>query len=223
MLFSGLMNPESRVGRICGFLANMIIVNLCFVLTLIPVITAGAGIAAMYYAMMKMIRQHEIRPVKDFWKGFSENFKRATLIWIILIALTVILFLDFRIVAFMGAWAHGLWIGLAGVVLIILTMAMYLFPIMACFYGTLKEQIRNSILFIGKNIFTAAAVFCLNTIPMYLTYRFAVYLPLFAFLWTMIGFALITFLNANMLLNLFIPYLTPVPEQEKTSQGKERS
>lgn len=201
------MDPDSRIGKMCGFLANLIIVNLCFLLTLVPVITAGAGIAAMYFTMMKMIRQKDIRPAADFWKGFRDNFKRATLIWILLFAAAAVLFFDFRIAAYMGVLAHGLWIGLAGAALAILLTAMYLFPVMACFYGPLREQLRNSVLFIGKNVPSAVLVFCLNTIPIYLTYRFAVYLPLSAFLWSMFGFALVTFLNANILLNLFTPYL----------------
>ena len=228
MLFSGFMNPDSRFGRVCGFLANLIIVNLCFLLTLVPVITAGAGIAAMYYAVMKLMRQREIRPASDFWKGFRDNFKRATLVWIVLLCLAVILIMDFRIAAFMGVWAHGMWIGLAGTALVILLTAMYLFPVMACFYGTLKEQIRNSFLFIGKNILTAAAVFCINVVPMYLTYRYAAYLPLFAFLWCMCGFSLTAFLNARLLLGIFIPYLKPAApagsvaaEEEKDEQAWE--
>ena len=209
-----LLDPDSRFGKVCGMLANLIIVNLCFVLTLVPVITAGAGICAMYYAMMKLVRSKDIRPAKDFLKGFRENFKRATLVWLILSGLAAALFFDFRIAAFMGPWAHGLWIGLAGVALVLLLISMYLFPVMACFYGSLREQIRNSVLFAGRNIFLALAVFAINTLPMFFTYWFAGYLPLFAFLWCMFGFALTAYLNSHLLLHLFIPYLGPAETVE---------
>ena len=58
------LNNDSTFGKICTFIGTVILVNLMFVLTLLPMITADAGFCAMYYSILKIVRY--ILPLSAF-------------------------------------------------------------------------------------------------------------------------------------------------------------
>lgn len=85
--------------------ADYVLLNMLCVLFCIPVVTAGAAVTAKYYVAMKIVRGEEPVVLKAYFKSFRENFKQATVIW--LIALFMIAFFCGRLVSFSGDAAVG--------------------------------------------------------------------------------------------------------------------
>ena len=52
----------------------------------------------MYYVTLKMIKNEETYIFRTYWKSFRENFKQATAIWLILLAVLIVLILDLLLV-----------------------------------------------------------------------------------------------------------------------------
>ncbi|MGI6006188.1 MAG: YesL family protein [Ruminococcus sp.] len=214
------LNNDSAFGRICTFIGTIVMVNLMFVLTVIPLVTAGAGFCAMYYSMLKLIRYKEINPFSEFFHGFRDNFKKATLSWIGILGLAFFFYADLRICSYMTGILKNcvfvIWIGIVALIFI----SMYLFPVMASFEGNIRRCIKNSVFFIGSNLLYMILIGFLNIVPMVLTYANLAILPLSAFIWCLCGFALIAFINSMFLMRLFEKYLDPLDEHDEKNNEK---
>ena len=77
--------------------ADLCILNIICLVCCIPIVTAGASITAMYYVTLKMVRNEEAYIVRSFFKSFKDNFKQATIINLIMIAVGAILYLDLNV------------------------------------------------------------------------------------------------------------------------------
>ncbi len=216
----GFLDNDSIFGRICTVIGTIIVVNLLFIVTLLPIITAGAGFTAMYYAMLKLARYKEINPFLEFWEGFKSNFKRATLAELIIIALFVFLIVDYRICSQMTGVLSFCILAVYVAMIALTITTMYLFPVMASFYGNIREQIKYSVFFAGSNMLGTICIAALNIIPLLLTYSNPQMLPLAAFLWCIGGFAFIALCNSMIMLRRFNPYLDPIEMDEEQADMK---
>ena len=91
MNFNWIDNP---IMRGMGRLADFIILNLLWVVCSIPIITIGASTTALYTVMLKLVKNEEGYIAKGFLKAFKENFKQATVIWLILLVAGLLIGFD---------------------------------------------------------------------------------------------------------------------------------
>ena len=125
--------------------ADLIILNILAFICCIPIVTAGASLTALYYVVLKIVRDEECYIVKAFFKSFKENFKQATIIWLIMLFVIVVIAADILVMFFSGlAFPGWLVIGVA-IVLVLLSIAVvHVFPILARFESTVKGAYKNS-------------------------------------------------------------------------------
>ena len=93
-----LLDQEGPVMRALTDLSTLVILNILTLLFCIPVVTAGASLAAMHYVIIEMIEERGDRVLPEFWKRFRENLRNATPIWLILLAAALFLYADYRII-----------------------------------------------------------------------------------------------------------------------------
>ena len=212
---SRVLSNDSTFGRICTLLGTIIVTNLLFVVSLLPVITAGAGLCGLYYSMLKLVRYKEINPFSEFWHGFRDNFKKGTLAELAVVALLAFLLLDVRICSFMTGAARYCVIVVYGAIIALAVIAMYLFPVIATFNGRLRELVKYSLYFAVNNLPGTLIIAFLNVVPLLLTYVYAAWLPLWAFLWCMCGFSVIALCNSRIMMKRFARHLEPLEEDEQ--------
>ena len=87
MRFFSVDNPVWRFIRKIGYLW---LLNILWVLTSLPVITIGASTTALFYACMKL-QGDEGYPTANYFRSFRENFRQATIIWLIYAAVGALL------------------------------------------------------------------------------------------------------------------------------------
>ena len=68
--------------------------NLLWAICSIPIVTIGAATTGLYYVMLKLARGEEGNVTKMFFRSFRENFKQATVLWLILLAVGLFLGAD---------------------------------------------------------------------------------------------------------------------------------
>ena len=125
---------DSPVMRVLGRLGDIIILNMIFVVGCIPVITIGTSLSALYAVAMKMARGEEPSVWKEFWKAYKRNFKQATICWLIMAVVAMLLFVDFRIIrVFQGSMYSVMRVILAIILGVWILMFQYLFPYIARF------------------------------------------------------------------------------------------
>ena len=94
-MLRGIFDLDNPVMRFLSRVADIMILNLLFILCSIPVFTTGASLSALYYCLFKMKEGTEGYLVRKFFHSFRENFKQATLMWLIMLVPAFIMFMEF--------------------------------------------------------------------------------------------------------------------------------
>lgn len=141
-----LFNLENPFMQFLFRVSDLIILNLIFMLSCIPVVTIGASISALHSVCLKIVRGQESYMWQGFWKAFRQNFKQGTVLWIISIVIFFVIHMDFTI---LNAGDHPLFgyvkIALGSVTAILFSMFIYVFPIISHFKCTIRQAIKNSL------------------------------------------------------------------------------
>ena len=209
--FLKLFGEESALGRFLNRLYVIVVSNLLFVLFSVPVVTIGAAFTAMDYTLMKYQRgDRHFKVAAMIWKGFRENFRKSTLCFIALVALFLFQVLEISWCnQFTGPMALFRYV-LAGLMVLEVICAMYLFPVIAAFNGSVGELLKDTLYFAFSKPHWMLLCLLLHAGPLTVTYLFLQYLPLWAFLWMMFGFAAISYVSAKIMLRQFLPFLPEV-------------
>ena len=86
-----IFNMDNKFFVFMGRVADLMILNILCIICCIPIITIGASVTAMYYVTLKMARNEESYIVRSFFKSFKENFKQATVIWLVALVAGILL------------------------------------------------------------------------------------------------------------------------------------
>lgn len=217
-------SSDNMFTRLMNRIGILFTANLLFILCCLPIVTAGAGFAALYYTVLLSLRENgDIKPAKTFWKGLKENFRQATVVWLILLVLAVVLYLEIfwcgQFTGFIALFRFGLY----AIALALAVLAIFIFPVMGAFQCTLPQLLKNSAGFAFRRPANIPALLFMNVVPMAWTFFTNAYMPLYAFLWCTIGFSGIAMLCGRLLLPLFQPYLSDTDDLGITSvQQSER-
>ena len=142
-----LFNMDNKFFAFMGKVADLCILNLLCLICCIPIVTAGASMTALYYVTMKMVRNEESYLFRSFFKSFKQNFKQATIIHIIMLASAIILYMDLSIVRNMdGTISKVLSFVFAAFAFIYGIILLYIYPVLAKFYNTIKNTFSNAFL-----------------------------------------------------------------------------
>lgn len=173
---------ESPLMRVLNRVADLMILNLLMIVCCIPVITIGAAVTAMHYVILKMVRGEEGYLVKGFFKSFRENFKQATLIWLMMLVIIAVYIGDTVILLFSGlTFPKPLTIAVIAVGIIIALIAMYVFPLLARFENTIRNTVKNAALIAVGNLPKTILMAVIYVLPLVVVY-FSTYAMLFVFL-----------------------------------------
>ena len=164
------MKPGSLYDRIFGFLGQLIALNLLWIVCSLPVITAGASTTALYYCTLKLHKDGDIRVFHDFFKSFKQNFKQSTLIWILMAAVAVFLYMEKEsLVTMPGSMPQIFNYVILAVCIPLIAIALYIFPTVAAFENKTMTLITNAFYFAVKHIGYALAVAVITILQMTMT------------------------------------------------------
>ena len=224
-IMRNLFNYDGGFFRAMDKLGSLFLLNLLTLICMLPVITAGASITALYYVTMKMVKDEETYIAKDFFRSFRQNFRQATIIWLIYLVLGVLLYLDYRIVSLNRDTfpAAGVFIGLTTMFAVFYAMSIsYVFPILAKFYNSVKQTIKNSMLMSIRHFpKTVAILFILTVFPVVILvglYRNGQ--SLLAPLYICLGLSVPAYANSYLFHGIFRQY---IPEEEGAKPGSDEA
>lgn len=89
---------DSKFWGTVGVIGDMVVINILYILSCIPIITVGAATSALYAVMRKMAKKEEGYIVKGYMKALRENLKKSTGIWLIFLLLFSLIYGDLKIV-----------------------------------------------------------------------------------------------------------------------------
>ena len=201
--------------------ADLCILNIICVVCCIPVITAGASITAMYYVTLKMVRNEEAYILRSFFKSFKQNFKQATIINLIMLLIGVVLYVDLNVSKAMQGGAGQIFqVIFMAFGLIYFILFLYVYPVLARFYNTIKNTIKNALFMAIRHFPYTVVMVIIAVCPLLLLLvkSYQIQSTLFV-LFLLMGFALIAYCNSYFLAKIFDIYM-PKEEAGQKSAGE---
>ncbi len=218
----GIFSFDSPLMRFLSKMADLIILNIFFLVTSIPLVTIGASLTAMHYVALRMAGGEEGTIYRDYFHSFKQNFRQATVIWLILLAFTLILAYDIS-----SVWSGTGYISTAVKVLSVVACAamamilLYVFAILARFNNTVRGTLKNSVALALTHPGRTVSMFMLPFAGAVLTF-YTLETFRWGFLaWLVIGFAGITFLNSFSLKKTFDEAIEASKACEDTEEDAE--
>lgn len=135
-------NPDSPLYRFLSRLGDLILLNILFILTSIPVITIGASLSALLSITIKGVRREDSYIARSYFSALKENFCKATILWLLLAAVWLILGIDVFILA-KGIGFFVFFGGVCGVIWLLITV--YALALQARFENSIRNTIFNSL------------------------------------------------------------------------------
>ena len=137
---------NSRFGRCMTRLGDLLLLQVVFLLTSLPVFTAGAGIAALYTVSKQLCTDAPSLVIPAYFAAFRANFKKATLLWLCLLASAALLFFDLRFFRTSDApWVGYARIVFYGICVVWYLLFLYTFPLEAWYSNRIGRHLSNSI------------------------------------------------------------------------------
>lgn len=172
----GIFSPDGKLARFLNGLGNLILLNILTILCCIPVFTAGAAMTALYTMVMRMARKEDGKIISEYFKAFKDNFKQATLLWLIVGGLMGFMTFDIWLLrSVTGTFGIVYRVILFAIVLVFAMVLIHVFAVLARFDNTIKNTAKNAVLFCVGKLPQAALMLILTLIPAVLltvSYRF---------------------------------------------------
>lgn len=167
-----MMSIFATEGKLAGFLnrlGDLILLNFLTLICMIPVVTAGAAFTSMYEITLKMVKNEEGKINTLFFSAFKNNLKKSTVIWLAGGGIAAFLVLDIRLLGQMG----GSWVTYYRIILFVLALMVLMFTLFALvtaarFENTLKNTVKNGILFCVIHFLKSILMFAVTLVPVVL-------------------------------------------------------
>ena len=181
-----LFNMDNKFFTVMGRVADLIMLNVVFLICCLPIVTIGASLTALHYVTLKMARNEESYIIRSFFKSFKQNFKQSTLIWILMAAVAVFLYMEKEsLVTMPGSMPQIFNYVILTVCIPLIAIALYIFPTVAAFENKTMTLITNAFYFAVKHIGYAIAVAVITILPMTMTLVDAKLFPVYLLIWLM--------------------------------------
>lgn len=205
-----------------GKVADLCLLNLVCLACCIPIVTAGASITALYYVTLKMVRNEESYIFRSFFKSFKQNFRQATIIHLIMVAAAVLLYLDTNIVKAMGEPMSQIMSVIFAVFTLVYAMILlYLYPILAKFYNSVKNTFTNAVLMAIRHLPYTIIMLIICALPLLIFFVPSLQMQMTLILLLLLfGMAVIAYLNSFFLVKIFDKY---IPENSEVDADGGRS
>ena len=206
---SKLFRMDSPLMRFLTKIADLMVLNILFCITSIPLITIGASWTALYSVTLKMVRDEEGSVSRSYFRSFRQNFRQATLLWLGVLVVLALLVLDIRVLNGMaGGTAPGLLrVGVEILALLGIMVLQYLFPSLARFEASLADTLKNACIMALAHLPKTALMTAAAVGAVWITLINNTTIAVGLMVWPLIGFSLMAFGNSGILRKIFDNYV----------------
>lgn len=202
---NSLFNPDNPFMRFLARVGELIILNFLFLLCCIPVITAGAAAAALQKACQVILFDEDDAVTRVFFRAFRENFKQATIAWLVILFFLVGTVCDYLLIAsfFTGGTAMLFNAVITALLILVLGIASHLFPLMVRYENRLMEHVKNAVILSIIKLPRTLGMVVLNILPVIVAFFSMQVLMSTMVFWLVIGFAFAGYMCATLMRPIF--------------------
>lgn len=161
---------ESKFSQLLLKLCYACYLNLLWFVCSIPIFTIGAATTALNYACLKIVRDEDSHVGAMFFRSFRQNFKQATVLWLIMLGVGLFLAGDGYVVYHLRQssagtpaviWTLVLAIIIAAAVAYVIVLE-FLFPLLASVENDNRSMLKNAFLIGTHYLFATILVFAVH-------------------------------------------------------------
>lgn len=206
----GIDNPFfAFMGRV----GDILILNILFVITSIPVVTIGMSLSAMYRVTLRMARKECNYVAKEYFRACREEWKKSTVIWLIILVSGGVLVFDVTVGKDM--W-NALNIAVGALFFIWGMLFTYVFAVQARFENTVKNIFKNALYMAVRHFPFTVIMMVLNAIPAVCILFGSMTMALATPIYVAAGFTVTARINSIFLNRIFRKY---APEEEEAEDA----
>ena len=209
----GIDNPFfAFMGRV----GDILILNILFVITSIPVVTIGMSLSAMYRVTLRMARKECNYVAKEYFRACREEWKKSTVIWLIILVSGGVLVFDVTV-------GKDMWNALnaaVGALIFIWGMLFtYVFAVQARFENTVKNIFKNALYMAVRHFPFTVIMMVLNAIPAVCILFGSMTMALATPIYVAAGFTVTARINSIFLNRIFRKYAPEEEEEEDANRA----
>lgn len=209
-------NMDNPLFRTLGKLADLMILNIVFIICCLPIFTIGAALTGLSYVTLKMAENEEGYIVKGFFKSFRQNFRQATIMWLIMLLLGVVLGLDFFILGqATGSLVSVFRVGVTVAAFFYMMVMVYLFAVLARFDNPVRATMKNALIMSIADFPRTIIMIAITVGAVVVTFLNTYTIVYGILVWIMAGFALVSYANCFFIRKVFAKYMPKDEGQEK--------
>ncbi len=91
---SAIFDINNPLMRLLSRIFDLMLLGILWIVGYLPVITVGAATTALYTVLLKLVSGDDYTVWPLYWKAFKANFKQATLVWVLFLAVSAVLIAD---------------------------------------------------------------------------------------------------------------------------------
>jgi len=196
--------PDSRLVHWIETIGELVILNVLWLVTSIPLFTLGASTTALYHAVISLKEGMGRAAPTEFFHSFRENFFESTIMLLVLL-IPLLMAVGYYLAIYFDAIVLPMWLQIVlfiPVNLILLAVG-WIFPQIAVYHNNYAATIRNALLLAVAKFPQSLAMLAIHSVPALLFLFHPEWLIRTAMFWLLLGFSLSAYLNAIQLKALF--------------------
>lgn len=198
---------ESPIMQFLSRIADLMVLNIVFLLTCLPIFTIGAAVTALYDVVFRMDTNREGKMLATYFRSFRLNFKQASVIWLVLLvfgAATLVNMVRFSEIG--GNFGYLLVVAAMLVLVILVMICSYAFPLLSQFDNTAKATAKNALLLSVGHLPRTLVILVINCFPwMFMVVNLYTFAQM-SLLWLFLYFSVAAYFNSRVLNKVFQPY-----------------
>lgn len=195
------LNVDNPFFNFMGRLADIVLLNLLFLVCSLPMITMGASLAALYQACDDMAEGEFVSAFRNFFGAFRKQLKNSIKIWLVFLLTGCLLIFDLIFLG--GTGGRNVWsiigIGVGSLFVLWEMIFCYIFPVLLKKGGSIGEMVRESMLLAVRNFPYTIIMVLFNIIPFLCFILGGQVLISVIPLYLLFGFGLTAFINTYFL------------------------
>ena len=145
-MWNELFNMENSFWTFANKVADMVLLEIAWVLTCLPVLTIGAASSAFWHVMVRMARDQGGHVLSNYFHAFGSRWKTATALWLSQLAAAAFLLADIWLCIKMNTLPGVFLVGVFGVLLaILLLFSFWLYPLSGSYPFPWRKVWSNSV------------------------------------------------------------------------------
>ena len=205
MAFKDNFRGDSAYTQIMTMIFNIFWLSILWLLCCIPVVTIGASTIALYYVMLKLVKDEETAVTREFFHSFKQNFLQSLPVTVIFLVAVAVLVADFHILGTSGGQSGASFMYGFCIVLGIVCAAVfsYVFPLLSKFDNTIKKTFENAARLAASHIGQTLVITVVNLLPVIWFLVFPQTFSTIFWIWVFVGGGIQAFVNSLFLRQIF--------------------